>query len=789
MHHTRAVLRGGLAALALLALTPILVSQDKDKGQTAQLTIKVPAGAVVEIEGVKTKQTGEIRRFVSPALAPGKNYFYTVKVTYKDADGKDVTEEKVAKVTAGQDSEIDLRPAVAKVEEKPRPKLDVPYVPTAHEVVEKMLELAKVTKDDVVYDLGCGDGRIVVAAAKNFGCKAVGIDIDPVRVKEARENVKKNKVEGLVEIREGNALEVKDLGKASVVTLYLYPHINLKLMPQLKKDLKPGSRVVSHDFDMGDWKADKEISVKSSRISPHTVYLWNIGEASVKKERPTLDVPYVPTPNDVVEKMLAMAQVTKDDVVYDLGCGDGRIVVAAAKKFGCKAVGIDLDPERVKEARENVKKNKVEDLVEIREGNALDVKDLGKANVVTLYLLNSVNLKLRPQLQQDLKKGSRVVSHDFSMGDWEPKQKVTLDSKDDGNSHDVYLWVIGEEAKKEEKKEEVKEEKRTPDVIYVPTPNKVVERMLELAKVKKDDIVWDLGCGDARIPVTAAKKYGCKAVGYDIDPKRIEESNANVKKNQMEQLVKIEKKDIFTLDLSQANVITLYLLPSLNVKLIPQLEKLKPGSRIVSHDFDMEGVKPDTVEEIEAEDDNGFKRVHKVYLWTVPLKKEEPERRPDVIYVPTPQPVVDRMLELAKVTKDDIVYDLGCGDGRIPVTAAKKYGAKAWGFDVDPDRISDSNKNVEKNKVGSLVTIEKKDIFTLDLSKVNVVTLYLLPSLNVKLIPQLEKLKDGSRIVSHDFRMEGVKPDKEEELECEDDNGVKRTHRIFLWTTPLKKDK
>src|SRR5262245_6107277 len=164
--------------------------------------------------------------------------------------------------------------------------------------------------------------------------------------------------------------------------------------------------------------------------------------------------------------------------------------------------------------------------------------------------------------------------------------------------------------------------------------------------------------------------------------------------------------------------------------------------------------------------------------------KDKPQREPDVIYVPTPQEVVEKMLETAKVTKDDIVYDLGCGDGRIPVTAAKKYGCKAWGFDIDPQRIKESNENVEKNKVGNLVTIEEKDIFTLDLSKANVVTLYLLPELNVKLIPQLEKLKPGSRIVSHDFDMEGVKPDKHITMKV---NEVE--HEIYLWTVPLKKEK
>jgi ribosomal protein L11 methylase PrmA len=147
--------------------------------------------------------------------------------------------------------------------------------------------------------------------------------------------------------------------------------------------------------------------------------------------------------------------------------------------------------------------------------------------------------------------------------------------------------------------------------------------MLELAKVGPNDVVYDLGCGDGRIVVTAAKDFGCKkAIGYDIDPRRVQESNDNVKRNKVENKVTIEKKDIFTLDLSDANVITLYLLPSLNVKLIPQLDKLRPGSRIVSHDFDMQGIIPDQVIDIDAADDNGNRRNHRIYLWTAPLRRQ-----------------------------------------------------------------------------------------------------------------------------------------------------------------------
>jgi tRNA G37 N-methylase Trm5 len=173
---------------------------------------------------------------------------------------------------------------------------------------------------------------------------------------------------------------------------------------------------------------------------------------------------------------------------------------------------------------------------------------------------------------------------------------------------------------KDTEKQETK--KRRPDVIFVPTPQVVVDKMLELAKVKKGEMVYDLGCGDGRIVVTAAKKYGAKGKGYDIDPERIEESLENVKKNKVEKMVEIIEADIFKLDLKEANVVTLYLLPSLNVKLIPQLEKLKPGTRIVSHDFDMQGVTPDQEVKVEADD-----REHTVYLWTTPLKKEKEKEK------------------------------------------------------------------------------------------------------------------------------------------------------------------
>ena len=151
----------------------------------------------------------------------------------------------------------------------------VPFVPTPQEVVEKMLVLAQIKKGDILYDLGSGDGRIVITAAKNYGVKAVGFEIDPELIKKSRANIRKAGLEHLAEIRAQDILTV-DLSPASVVTMYLLPSVNMTLRPKVWRELKPGARVVSHAFDMGDWEPDKTERVKDSAGYERTIYLWTI---------------------------------------------------------------------------------------------------------------------------------------------------------------------------------------------------------------------------------------------------------------------------------------------------------------------------------------------------------------------------------------------------------------------------------------------------------------------------------------------------------------------------------
>jgi SAM-dependent methyltransferase len=159
---------------------------------------------------------------------------------------------------------------------------------------------------------------------------------------------------------------------------------------------------------------------------------------AAQQTKPKKLAPYVPTPHDVVERMLALAEVTSKDFVIDLGCGDGRIPIAAAKKYGARGLGVDIDPVRIEEAEAAAKKHGVSHLVSFQLQDAMQV-DVSQATVVTLYLLSSSNMALRPRLTQQLRPGSRVVSHAFRMGDWEPeREEMFMDAG--GEQRVIYLW-------------------------------------------------------------------------------------------------------------------------------------------------------------------------------------------------------------------------------------------------------------------------------------------------------------------------------------------------------------
>jgi ubiquinone/menaquinone biosynthesis C-methylase UbiE len=534
----------------------------KKKTVDCTLVLTLPESYDAKVRG---EEEGKTRLTINGADF-GQSYGWTeTKKTVKfDTGGKDkatvvfvfwpnnytkITRTRV--VAVGKDKEVAVD-FTKEDKDAPADHIKPIYYPTPPSVADAMCKMAKVGKGDVVMDIGCGDGRIVIHAVKEHGArKGIGIDINPDLVKLCRENAKKAGVADRVEFRVGDANNLKDVSEASVVLLYLGDHLNMKVRPALQKTLKPGSRVVSHRFKMGDWEPDKSADLRlknnEGEDEDYVLHLWTIkpkkkaaappsgiectlvltlpesGDARYRdeeegkskliingvsygesygwtelkrniiidtggKDRATivcvfwpnnytritrtrvvavakdkevavdLTSPdpksppdhvkpiYYPTPVSVARAMCKMAKVTKGDVVMDIGCGDGRLVIQAVKEFGArKGIGIDINPDLIKKCKENAKKAGVADKVEFRLGDANKITDVSEANVVLLYLGEDLNLRLRPALQKTLKPGSRVVSHRFKMGDWEPdrSERLTLKNNDDEDeAYRLHLWTI-----------------------------------------------------------------------------------------------------------------------------------------------------------------------------------------------------------------------------------------------------------------------------------------------------------------------------------------------------------
>jgi uncharacterized protein (TIGR03000 family) len=257
-------------AVAFLGLSSQSIqSQDTEK-KTVSLKVVLPqADAKLSVNGKAKKGEGEERK-LKVTVDKGKEI--VVSATWEPNNYTKITRTKKV---AFKEKEIVVD--LSEADPKMKDEIEVIYVPTPDDVVDAMCKMAKVTKDDVVYDLGCGDGRIVIAAVAKFGAKrGVGIDLMPERVKESKENAKKHKVGKKVEFRQGNVLKIDDLSDATVVMLYMGDDINLRLRPILKKTLKPGARIVSHRFTMGDWKPEKTKAINSTAGYECLVHLWTI---------------------------------------------------------------------------------------------------------------------------------------------------------------------------------------------------------------------------------------------------------------------------------------------------------------------------------------------------------------------------------------------------------------------------------------------------------------------------------------------------------------------------------
>lgn len=273
----------GLAiAMCFLAsgLTGVSTAQDKKeekkdekKKVKSKLKITVPQdNAELTIEKTLTKLTGTVREFETPELEVGKRYDYSFTVVWAPNNYTTMTRTKNIEFKGGEDLNVDL----TKEDPNAPDKAVIRWVPTPDDIVEEMMKLGGVKEGDIVYEPGPGDGRVLIAAVKKGAKKAVGIEIDPKKAAEATENAKKAKVDDKVKIIEGDALKGRDYSEATVIMLYMGNEFNKLLLPILEKQLKPGTRIVSHRFVLGDWAPDKTIKVTGADGDEYVLHLWTV---------------------------------------------------------------------------------------------------------------------------------------------------------------------------------------------------------------------------------------------------------------------------------------------------------------------------------------------------------------------------------------------------------------------------------------------------------------------------------------------------------------------------------
>jgi len=252
-------------------------AQDKKdvKKVKSKLKITVPQDdAKLLIEGKDTKPTGVTREFETPELEVGKAYEYSFTVIWEPNNYTTITRTKNIEFKGGADINVDL----TKADTKNPDKAKIRWVPTPDDIVEEMMKLGGVKKGDIVYEPGPGDGRVLIAAIKHGAVKAVGIELDPKKAAEARENVKKAGLEKQITIIEGDALKDRDYSEATVIMIYMANEFDNLIRPVFEKQLKPGTRIVSHRFVFGDWAPDKSITVTGQDGDEYKLHLWIVKE-------------------------------------------------------------------------------------------------------------------------------------------------------------------------------------------------------------------------------------------------------------------------------------------------------------------------------------------------------------------------------------------------------------------------------------------------------------------------------------------------------------------------------
>ena len=262
--------------MGMLTVSASLGQPGTEKSQSATIVVRLTdENAKLTVDGDATTQKGKERKFISPKLLPGKRYSYTLIATWEPNDYTTIKRTHVVSFKIGETVTADMRTA----QDGRLDSVVATYGPTPERIAEAMCKLAKVGKDDVVYDLGCGDGILMITAVKKYGAKkGVGIDIDPKWVKTSREKAKEAGISDKIEVRQGDVLKIKEMSEATVVMLFIGETLNVRIRSMLQKTLPHGARIVSHNFRMGDWEPEKSVPFRGSEDGDdeHAVHLWRI---------------------------------------------------------------------------------------------------------------------------------------------------------------------------------------------------------------------------------------------------------------------------------------------------------------------------------------------------------------------------------------------------------------------------------------------------------------------------------------------------------------------------------
>ena len=455
-------------------------------------------------------------------------------------------------------------------------------MPTPQEVVERMLEIAKVGPDDYVIDLGSGDGRIVVTAAKKFGARGFGVDLNPTRIDEANANARTAGVTDKVAFYQRDLFET-DLAQASVITMYLLPRVNLELRPKIL-DLKPGTRIVSHDFSMDDWKPDlhEELEAKDKYGGSggrSDIYFWIVPAKVAGTWQSQLQVRGTSIPYE-----FTLAQQ------YQVISGSARVAGRNVQLQNAKITGDALSFDLTADVDGAPVKHTFTGRIN---GDAImGTADLGGSAAAVAPRLECETLEARPRVR----KARPPVPLQRLIEKKMIRQLDRFRATDHGPRRSLYsclpLFSLG-----------AAQPQDYGDTPYVQTPQNVVDRMLEVAKVGPKDFVIDLGSGDGRMVITAAQRYGAHGFGVDLDRRLVTLSNRLAAKAGVADRAVFYERDIYQTDLSPATVVTIYLLPEVNLMMRPRLlSMLKPGTRVVSHDYDMGEWPPDVTFTMDAPD-------------------------------------------------------------------------------------------------------------------------------------------------------------------------------------------